>query len=457
MPFFGIFIVHSLCQIAIFTTIWLYYAQNNAFRCTCQKFPITFPLAKASGVLIGVHVAALIVCITMVFQRYIFQYTGFSKRKTLHHYLFCWMVLWTLVHTIAHTLNFQQLTHSHKLVDPYQTWSVGFTGVLLLCIMSFFVILSLPVLQTHRFHIFIASHQFLFVVFMIFFIVHQTFCFIKNDFGNCPMTLSWILVIPPMVVYIGEYIYKYTHKPYAVQHVSFHGVQNQILQVQVRLPPTYAGRVVYVCCEHISQLEWHPFVVSLYNTETEVASIHVSNKGNWTCKLIRSFATSRVCRPMLRIVCAQPSIPIKVSKSVVQAPCIFISTGIGITTFSHLYSQFQNTMMYPCVLYIVTRHPSDVMWLIPTLERLRDMDLIQIELLFTASNLNYAQVRMEIPMQLEFSIGRPCFERLFAEQYINTVHTLVKTNVFFAGSANIFKVVKKETDKYSLYVLHHVT
>ncbi|NBP01423.1 MAG: hypothetical protein EBU90_15045 [Proteobacteria bacterium] len=337
-------------QVAIFVGAWFAYKTSNSFRCACRKLQDTFPLSKASGVLISCNVALLLVSSAYIWRKYL--YLPFAS-KQLHVVSATFVLAWSIVHSVANYINYSKLPNKNVSF----TWGTGYTGLfLLLCLVVSFI-LGTKHLREKYFHQFIVFHYVGFLVFLIFLYIHQSFCFYKTDKNTCPLPLSFLITMLPVLLVFWDLGEKYMVNNYvAINDVVIH--THNLLEVKLLLPRYYAGKTIRLNCPEISYFEWHPFATALYDDNSIVTSVFFKVRGNWTKRfaskmgLVVGQNTGTITAlptvyPRLRLTGPYHGIPPTLLKSIVKykQPTIIVATGIGLTTFSYLLSQLADSQL----------------------------------------------------------------------------------------------------------------
>lgn len=449
---------HICCQIALFTYVWVYYKTNNDFRCVCKKFQDSFPLAKSSAALITLNSSLLILFSVKFFKRYIWVPSIFN----MFHYIFAsYILIWSVVHSIAHYVNFTKLHN-----PPYFDWGVGYTGIILwIVLISLFVVSSSYIRKVH-YHKFIYYHSFASFVFFAFLFLHQSFCFIKNDRGNCPLPTSWLVVTLPLFVFFTETVWKYVdpNSRLVIKQVVKH---NNIIEIRLPLTKSFAGKTVWLCCPQISLFEWHPFAVT--DHENDVSSIHFKPRGNWTTKFAKvlgvefhNSTTGQVFPVILPYVLVQGPFhcyPKNILQTLQTQDSIIVANGIGITTFAYLLSQIETLTKSLTVLFIV-KHPKEMDWLIPTLHTLSSkFKTVNINISCTqikeTENNQWNQLKPSDVSFISFKAGRIDITSFIHSHYISTLHVPLrhtpKTKIYFSGTSEFLRDLKKKTQSYTRY------
>lgn len=458
----AVILTQIICQIAIFIGIWYHFQQNKEFRCVCKKFKEPFPLAKSSAALISFNLSLLILFSSKFFLR--FFWIPISRSQSLHYTLSFFILLWSIVHTIAHYLNFNKLKN-----PPYFSWGVGYTGILLWIILLLILSVSATRIRQSYFHKFVYYHSILFIFLIVFLFIHQSFCFIKTDYGKCPLPLSWIFVTPSLLLFLTEFIWKYADTRYHVRVdrvVKHEGVSNDIIEVVLPLNSSFAGKTIWLCCPTVSYFEWHPFAVSHTNEGIDNGcSIHFKTRGNWTTKFAKVLGVENngvfpVILPKVIIQGPFHCYPKHILENIASANSIIITNGIGVTTFSYLFTQLNNLSSFNNSLsvMIIVKDSTEIDWLLPLLHSLvSKFQTITINIALTQSKLS--------PPELSaFSVilGRPNFTKFMHAHYIshalssNDTQFLPRkpfhsTNVYFSGTSSLFSDICRSSRQYKSY------
>jgi len=346
-------LVYAIGQIVVFLSYWLYYWNSQHFKCSCKRLSVTFPLGKASAGLISVNTCILLFGCIGSFRKYtlVNKYIPFNF-KQIHYLTVGSIYIWSVVHTIAHYINFSKLRNA-----PYTNWGIGFTGHMLVAILIVLGILSLPIIRKQLFHKFFASHIILVTGYIVFMYLHQSFCFIKTDRGTCPLPTWWIWVTIPLILYTLETVWKFTRKPIIQYNVITH--TQQLIELQLPLPKTFAGKWIRLYCSRASLIEWHPFAVTNYNDDTVMCSIHIKSRGDWTRRLIKLLSEPIIQPPVFRIDGPFLHLPYHFATNIVNNRCLVFASGIGLTTFAYdiFNSPSSNTK-----LVIICKDITDIQW-----------------------------------------------------------------------------------------------
>lgn len=441
-----LYIIYTLIQIPIFYSFWYYYSTHSEFKCSCKKFKYNFPLAKASASLINFNLSILIISIIKIYKKYIFIPI---QPLSLHYLNVFYIYLWSIVHSIAHYFNFGKLK-----TQPYFSWGVGFTGHFLWIVLLCFPLFSLPIIRHTYFHKFIVSHNIFFITFVSFIYIHQSFCFIKTDSNKCPLPLSWMWITIPFFLYLCEIIYKYT-STISLHEYIFHSPR----LLELKLKPSnlstlqYTGHVIWLCCKNISLFEWHPFAITKYNYSSNTYSIMIKNRGNWTQKLFNQFTYSH--HPRLLSHGPFLNFSIKFIKHVQRNPTIFVTSGIGLTTFSPiLYKLLTMDLHSHLHLIIIARNPNDVLWMSDVINSL----LLYKSPRFTASfYFTDTSLRQIQNFNFNHTLGRPdLHHELFNNSIYNNFSKFQKVYVYHSGNKNVSITLRDICKLKAWYVFQEI-
>lgn len=437
--------IYTLLQIPIFYGFWYYYSTHKQFQCSCKKFKETFPLAKASASLINYNLTILIISSIRIYKHYVYIPLHF---KNLHYISVFFVYIWSIIHSIAHYLNFKKL-----LNPPYFTWGVGFTGHVLLTILFVFFIFSLPFFRKFFFHKFIVSHMLFYLSFMSFLYIHQTFCFIKTDSNTCPLPLSWLWYSLPLCIYLLEICYKYIFT--VTQLVKYQLHSSDIIELQFLNSniDNITGKIIWICCTHISPFEWHPFAITSLNHTNSTFSVIIKNRGNWTNKLsqLLFFYT----KPRFLIHGPFINIPRNLISKVQNNPSVFISSGIGITSFSSIFFKLLTTRLCcPLHTIIIVKHPNEIAWILELLQTVSQYNspFLSFTFFFTDTSI----VNLD-NFPFNYSIGRPDLKYELSKPIIHTNFDKYKhIYLYHSGRKNISIQLSNLCKKHKLYIYNDI-
>jgi NADPH oxidase len=155
--------------------------------------------------------------------------------------------------------------------------TVFVTGGLLLLVIFILYPATHELVRRGHFELFWLSHMLYFFIFL-FNLIHG-----KGTFGPN----YWKYFAFPGTIYIMERIYReiVTRKPVNLISATF--MSNNTISLTVAKTGALAnymeGQYAYICCPHISSMQWHPFTISSAPQE-DYATFHIriQGKGSWT-------------------------------------------------------------------------------------------------------------------------------------------------------------------------------
>lgn len=344
----------------------------------------------------------------------------------IHITLISSILFWSTLHTIFHLITLQRIITINLYTTPHSHPTIvsGYTILIILLIIS----ISTSI-KNKFYHIFQYSHSILNISILSLLLFHSSQCFLKFNY-ICPPHTTWIWLLPPTILYIITVILKYT------SHIPIHSIlhiPHNITQINLPLPHSYIGKYIYICIPHINLLEWHPFTISHYNYNTQTCSIYIKQNGDWTSKLNTIHTKSLLYHgPFISLPSINPS-----------TPNIFISTGIGITTFSHIIIHQHIPPLSKFI--IITQHPDNIQWL---LNITPNYNIQHLQFFFTQNHSNYQQ------QHLNSHNYKPNLKHLLLELYLKTPNPPI--NIFFSGNKNTLRIIKKICSKHNYYKFHTI-
>lgn len=435
----------SLIQLTIFSFISYHYFNSPLFLCLCKKLHISFPFAKASAFLININLFLLLISQVKYVKKKIFL--PFSI-KNIHYCFVFYIYLWSFIHLVCHYINFYKLNS----LDVLFSWGVGFTGHMLSICLFLFFIFSLPYFKKNKFHVFISMHYTLTFTLLIFSSFHGAFCFLKPDpkSNTSCFPTTWLWIFLPVVFILFEIIIKYSSKKYKIHNViSYPG---NIYEIQLNLPDNYCGKTIHICCPDVSLIEWHPFSVS-HSNKNGLCSVFIKIRGNWTKKFSNLLGITNyntVCStlfPTIYIDGPFHSLPTNTTNLIYNATTVFISSGIGLTTFQYLlnFIVFKNKPLKNMHFIIICKTINEIEWCIPLLLHINNIPNFNLYLFFTSEKNSHNKF---INISLPYSFGRPNFESIF--NYVNIIHdySIGYPIVFFSGKHSLLKDINIFKNKY---------
>lgn len=423
-----IVVIWIIIQLILIIGLYYYYNTLKEYRCTCKKYKTTFPLAKASAALINLSSALALISIVR-FPK-LFVYIPF-KLKYLHICFSISLFIWSIVHSISHYIKFMQFKY------PLFTSGIGITGNLLLLSLLSVSLLSIPYVRRLRYQIFLYFHYVFLCVYSIILLIHGNLCFIKNDKGVCPQATSWIWLLIPLLYIVIYTIYKFTRY---TSVKSYTNCGNNIIKLELQLRNNYDGKTVWICCPQISYLEWHPFSITTNGT------IYFKIRGDWTSKFYEILYKNNNVK--LLIEGPYHTLPKDMVKIIEKEQTVFISTGVGITSFVHILNELSKRDLYIYKLHIilVVRYEQEIEWLLPLLTTLYKRQNINIKLYFTGIVPNYILEYIEIP----YIIGRPNFKDILMYNKVKQE----STSIYYSGKTRVGREIShmcKSIKQYKYY------
>lgn len=408
-----IIVICTLIQLGLIIGLYYYYNTLKEYRCTCLKYKTTFPLAKASAALINLSSALSLISIIRLPK--LFIYIPF-KLKYLHLYFSISLFIWSIVHSISHYIKFIQFKY------PLFTSGIGITGNMLLLSLISVSLLSLPIVRRMKYQTFLYFHYAFLVIYSIVLLIHGNFCFIKNDKGVCPKATSWIWLLIPLIYIFMYTLYKFTRTT-TIKNVI--NVGNNIIKLELNLPSKFNGKTVWLCCPDISYLEWHPFTITTNST------VYFKIRGDWTTEFYELL--SKDINRKLLIEGPYHAMPKNIKDIVQKRQTVLISTGVGITSFVHVFDDLSN--IYNLHVILVVRYEQEIDWLLPILHCLYRQRNVNIKLYFTGNVPHYLLDYIEIP----YIIGRPNFKDILLYNKVKNE----ATNIYYSGKTKVGREIQK--------------
>lgn len=320
------------------TFIYYYY---HTCKCISTFFIIT---SKVSALMINLTLSLLILLSSNIHKKI----THISNINPHHKILTISLYLWTILHITPHIFTLLRF-HSITLTSLYHLFLLHPTTLsgYILSLSLILLPLTLP-LKYKSYHLFLYSHFSINIIIIITVCIHSSFCLLKLN-NQCPPITTPLWLLSPILLYIITNIIKYNSRTYihsVIQH------PHNISQINIQLPLHFIGKNIYLCSPKLSTLQWHPFTISHFNTQNNTCSIIIKHHGPWTSKLPLLPHNSILLYhgPMI----ATPTIHPHTSN-------IIISTGLHVTTFSHLL--IHTTLLHPFI--IISPKLSYLQWLLP--------------------------------------------------------------------------------------------
>lgn len=428
-----IFSILTLLQGIIFAIVYNHYNTTPQFRCTCKKYQVPFPLSRTSATLINICLAFSLLTIVRLPKKWI--YIPF-RIKYVHMYFSIWMCIWGVIHSVSHYKTFLKFKY------PLFLSGVGFTGHLLLLLIVSVCIISLPYFRRKFYQFFLYFHYVFLVLFSAVLLVHGNLCFLKNDNKECLMSTSWLWLIIPLLYLCTYTIYKFTKR---TRVISFLNCGNDIIELQLDLPHSYAGKTVWICCPSISYLEWHPFTVGVYKNR---CFLYYKIRGDWT----RKFYDILVKERQVDLLVEGPycTLPKNMLDIVSKKQVVLISTGIGITPYVNLFHQIvdNDVPLYNLHIIVIIRYDKEIEWLLPLIKRIHKRSNVTMKLYFTKSIPHYMLEYIEIP----YIFGRPDFSDILRYNKVKNENT----DIYYSGKTRVGRDIQNICHKEKLYNFYYV-
>ena len=427
-------IILTLCQGIIFAVVYNYYNTASQFRCTCKKYQVPFPLSKTSAVLINLCLAFSLLTIIRLPKRWI--YIPF-RIKYLHIYFSVWMFIWSIVHSVSHYNTFIKFKY------PLFLSGVGSTGHILLLLLLTVFISSLPYFRKRVYQYFLYFHYIFLILFTTILLIHGNLCFLKNDAKECLISTSWMWLLFPVIYLCMHTIYKFTKR---TKVISFLNCGNDIIELHLDLPESYAGKTIWVCCPLISYLEWHPFTVGMYKNNK--CYLYYKIRGDWTSKFYEKLIKERQLSLLVEgPYCALPS---NILNTINEKQVVLISSGIGITPYINLFQKILDNDIIVNNLHIILiiRYEQEIQWMLPLIKQIYKKKNVNIKLYFTNHVPHYVLEYIEVP----YVFGRPDFNDILR---YNKVKNEI-TDIYYSGKTKIGRYVEKLCDKEKQYKFYYV-
>jgi len=407
-----------LSQIISTLPVFIYYYFNI---CKCYSFYYIL-LSKISAFMINFNLFLLLLTSTNIHKK-IFHIPTINP---IHKILSYSLILWTILHTISHHLTIQRilLLQLHNYPYSHPTISSGYTILTLVTLLY-----PLTYLKYTSYRIFLLIHFLLNTTIISLTIYHGSLCFLKIN-HLCPTHTSWIWLLPPLILYTLTLTLKYTS---TIPISSIHS-QHNFTHIQFHIPSNLLGKYIYISNPHYKPLEWHPFSISHYNHHNNTYSIIIKHSGNWTTHLYHT--------PPHKLLYHGPFISLpNINHSHFN---IFLSTGIAITSFSHLL--IHHTPPHTTKFIIITQTPHDILWLLPLIHP-HNYKLISI--FFTQKYTPPTPLN-----HLQYFNLKPNLYTLLHKLYLKS-HSH-HNNIFFSGNPNTLQIIKKITSKKKYYKLFNI-
>ncbi|KAI9609294.1 hypothetical protein H4Q26_007244 [Puccinia striiformis f. sp. tritici PST-130] len=260
-------------HIITFVFAFLNFSLKDNLNQARETFNITYPLARASALVLHVDVAFILlpVCrnfITLLRRSALNQVIPFEKNITFHKFTGFALAFFSAIHIVAHMFNFAQLAIKTR------TGIVGFVGANFLTgpgATGWIMTLSLGIIVWYarekprraKFERFWYSHH-LFVVFFSAWQLHGMFCMINlTDLRTVHSTrlefFGNIGLLGGRFSFGSEFYEKYARVT----------------------RPTFPKQYIFLNCPEVSYWQWHPFTLTSA-PEEDYISVHIRCVGDFT-------------------------------------------------------------------------------------------------------------------------------------------------------------------------------
>ena len=297
-------LIFALLHAMVFVFGIINYQLKDTLAGPRAIFGFTYPIARASALVLHVDVALLLfpVCRTLISllrQTPLNGIIQFDQNISFHKMTAWSIVFFSWLHTIAHWNNFAQLAIKQGLgfkgfiLANFAT-GPGWTGYVMLIALMAIVWTSVDKVRKRNFERFWYTHH-LFIVFFGFWAVHGVWCMIPSGFQNRCRSFGanatgvfWQYWQYGAFIYLLERIMREVrgrHSTYISKVVQHPG---NVVEIQIKKEHTKyrAGMYVFISCPEVSLWQYHPFTLTSA-PEEDYISVHVSMKEekSWTRRL----------------------------------------------------------------------------------------------------------------------------------------------------------------------------
>ncbi|EPZ32879.1 hypothetical protein ROZALSC1DRAFT_29851 [Rozella allomycis CSF55] len=288
-------------QVYLFTDAYLFTLYSPNVSQIRETFSHSLHTARSAAVVLNVDSALVLfpICrnlITFLRSTPINHIVPFDDHLLFHKLIGGSVAFFAVVHSMAHYFNFLILVYETKneLMQHAASWTTfaGSTGHLMnLCLFLLFTS-ALVKIRRLKFEIFWYSHH-LGILYYILLILHGLGCFLKTDAGKCLNPTSYKYVSAGLGMYILERLLRFYRAWEPVQMVKVIEHPSNVIELQFNKKgfSMCAGQYVFLCCDSISRLQWHPFTLTSA-PEEDFISVHIRASGDWTSELAGKFGMS---------------------------------------------------------------------------------------------------------------------------------------------------------------------
>ncbi|MED6145029.1 hypothetical protein PIB30_021177 [Stylosanthes scabra] len=332
------------------------------------------------------------------------------------------------------------------------------------------------------------SHH-LFVIVYALLIVHSMFLFLTNKWTE---KTTWMYIAFPVLLYTGERIFRAVRSgSYEVDIFKVSLCPGKVLYLKMQKPEGFkyqSGMYIFLQCPQISPLEWHPFSLTS-GPQDDYLSVHIRTLGDWSYQIYDLFqeavlSRSGVC-PKLYIDGPYGSAS---QDHVKYDIVVLIGLGIGATPFisilkdvaatahnnDHVHSgmsECDNSTKCPqkAYLYWVTREQNSLDWFRDVMNQIatsnKNQSVVEMHNFLTSTVYPAGDIRASLlsviqalhhakngtdlvsrsPICTHFA--RPNWFNIFAK--LARRHKGAKIGVFYCGSSNLARDLKKLCTKFS--------
>jgi predicted ferric reductase len=257
------------------------------------------------------------------------------------------------------------------------------------------------------------------------------------------MSTSWMWLLFPLVYLCVHTIYKFKKR---TKVISFLNCGNDIIELHLDLPESYAGKTIWVCCPLISYLEWHPFTVGMYKNNK--CYLYYKIRGDWTSKFYERLIKDKQLSLLVEgPYCALPS---NILNTISEKQVVLISSGIGITPYINLFQKILDNDILVNNLHIILiiRYEQEIQWMLPLIKQIYKKKNVDIKLYFTSHVPHYVLEYIELP----YVFGRPDFSDILRYNKVKNE----MTNIYYSGKTSVGRDVQKLCDKEKQYNFYYI-
>ncbi|RKP13444.1 ferric reductase NAD binding domain-containing protein [Piptocephalis cylindrospora] len=481
--YFGLW---GISQAFSFVLIFRHYSSSGRYLGERTELGLGFLLARTSAVMVNITCALILfpVCrVTLTSLRHwkLAQLLPVDQHIRAHRWIGMSLFLWSSIHMGAHYVNFWHLTQwsiSSRLKDALQ-WAflspTGSTGHFLFLLLIIIAFSARRKVRTRRFDTFISLHH-LYILFLIFCMIHGTFCFIAKALrATCSYHSTFHLyILPGLVLYVTERMYRYIRyrRTVQVQSVILH--PSQVIELRMNAPwiRYEPGQWIYLAFPGISAVQMHPFTITSA-PQDDFVSVHIRIVGDWTGRVARALTSKGISASGDSIgeihhirVDGPYGAP---CTAMLDYRCIYLGgAGIGITPFASLLRNLwwkvrQGEIMTLQHVYLtwVCRDIESFEWFSELLFSLDDpafRSKCTIHIHITRGSLERVQGRIDdltrgnrsiaskIPT-LHFHTSRPNFSRIV--QRLGQLHPAEDVGVFACGPRTLTRSLRHAAYHYT--------